>query len=376
MERRHGHILLSAAFGPTISPQHSHWRPLIAGPGECKVKLMDSSFIFNLLFFFKDDLGNPQTPQKLKHGAKWRRSFNLFDARSYFRSLPRCFSRPLSLRSFHRASARHAILSLWPANVDTTIPRKKRHHWFSVRKSSDEKEGNHPFADGVQGEILNDLVRVADLKVISRTSVATMPARSVHNCPKSRGTRRGARSGRQRQRCGPSCPRQCATNRRTDRCAHLEVNATDRDLADVFEMESEASRTNCFSAQSEAFAGMKSCNRRATDGQSLAAGLPTRPIYAAPFVFNARRKRKPFGLCTYSDRCIAQAPSFSSPIARLAHQARRDYLLGIDPPRRLSLAAQLSNFIQATARPPAKHTSRRIPFFDFSIMIRRALTLP
>ena len=35
---------------------------------------------------------------------------------------------------------------------------------------SDEKE-NAYFADGVQDEILTDLARVADLKVISRTSV-------------------------------------------------------------------------------------------------------------------------------------------------------------------------------------------------------------
>jgi TolB-like protein len=41
----------------------------------------------------------------------------------------------------------------------------------SCRLKSEQKRGNAYFADGVQDEILTDLARIADLKVISRTSV-------------------------------------------------------------------------------------------------------------------------------------------------------------------------------------------------------------
>jgi len=52
---------------------------------------------------------------------------------------------------------------------------------------SGEKE-NAYFADGVQDEILTDLSRVADLKVISRTSVMQYKTARSETCARSRQT--------------------------------------------------------------------------------------------------------------------------------------------------------------------------------------------
>ncbi|MDP9099491.1 MAG: FlgO family outer membrane protein, partial [Verrucomicrobiota bacterium] len=107
---------------------------------------------------------------------------------------------------------------------------------------SSDKE-NAYFADGVQDEILTDLAKIADLKVISRTSVMQY---------KNTGTRNLREIGRQlavAYLLEGSVQR--ALNRvrvnaqlidaRTD--AHLWAQTYDRDLADVFAIQSEIAQT-------------------------------------------------------------------------------------------------------------------------------------
>ncbi len=53
------------------------------------------------------------------------------------------------------------------------LPRKAS-QFLPFENLSNEKE-NAFFADGVQDEILTDLAKIADLKVISRTSVMRLP---------------------------------------------------------------------------------------------------------------------------------------------------------------------------------------------------------
>jgi TolB-like protein/Tfp pilus assembly protein PilF len=106
---------------------------------------------------------------------------------------------------------------------------------------SEEKQ-NEYFADGVQDEILTDLAKIADLKVISRTSV--MPYKS--------GARRNLREIGQQLGVAHvvegSVQRSANTIRinaqlidaRTD--AHLWAQTFDRDLVDVFAIQSEIAK--------------------------------------------------------------------------------------------------------------------------------------
>ena len=86
---------------------------------------------------------------------------------------------------------------------------------------SSEKE-NAYFMEGVQDEILTDLARVADLKVISRTSVMQYPGRCetqpARHCP---GARRCPYPGRQRSARRKPGEGSCAIDRRQNRHAHL-----------------------------------------------------------------------------------------------------------------------------------------------------------
>ena len=106
---------------------------------------------------------------------------------------------------------------------------------------SQEKQ-NEYFADGVQDEILTDLARVADLKVISRTSVIGYRDRAGRNLRKI-GEELGVanvlegsvqRSGN-RVRVNAQL-----VDARTD--AHLWAQTYDRDLADVFGIQSEMAK--------------------------------------------------------------------------------------------------------------------------------------
>src|SRR5438067_1896383 len=62
-----GHILLSKHVADDLS-QYRHWQPYLHDLGECEVKHGLHLHLFNL---YKDNLGNPQIPQKLKR-KRWK----------------------------------------------------------------------------------------------------------------------------------------------------------------------------------------------------------------------------------------------------------------------------------------------------------------
>src|SRR5437016_13454308 len=62
-----GHILLSAHVAEDLA-QYRHWQPYLQDLGECDVKHGLRLHLFNL---YKDGLGNPEVPEKLKR-RKWK----------------------------------------------------------------------------------------------------------------------------------------------------------------------------------------------------------------------------------------------------------------------------------------------------------------
>ena len=106
---------------------------------------------------------------------------------------------------------------------------------------SEEKQ-NAYFADGVQGEILTDLAKVADLKVISRTSVMQYksgPQRNVRQIGQELGVAHVVEGSVQRSGNRVRVNVQLV-DARTDR--QLWAQTYDRDLADVFAIQSEIAK--------------------------------------------------------------------------------------------------------------------------------------
>src|SRR5204863_1200899 len=65
-----GHILLSKHLADDLA-EYRHWRPHLHDLGECEVKYGLRLHLVNL---YKDDLGNPHLPEKLKRGKRWKQA--------------------------------------------------------------------------------------------------------------------------------------------------------------------------------------------------------------------------------------------------------------------------------------------------------------
>src|SRR5881296_4623620 len=65
-----GHILLSKHLADDLA-EYRHWRPHLHDLGECEVKYGLRLHLVNL---YKDNLGNPHLPEKLKRGKRWKQA--------------------------------------------------------------------------------------------------------------------------------------------------------------------------------------------------------------------------------------------------------------------------------------------------------------
>src|SRR6059058_1251003 len=102
-----------------------------------------------------------------------------------------------------------------------------------------KNEENAFFAGGVQDEILSDLAKIADLKVISRTSVMkykTGPERNLREIAKNLGVSHVVEGSVQRAGGRIRVSAQLIDARND---AHLWAEHYDRDLTDVFVIQSE-----------------------------------------------------------------------------------------------------------------------------------------
>src|SRR2546429_599334 len=174
-----GHILLSKHVADDLA-QYRHWQPYLHDLGEWEVKHRLRLSLVNL---YKEGLGNPAIPEKLKRGQRWKKGGTPVRPVRPLRWLKFALVAALLLAalaltstfliSFRRASSTAETSFGLPAMVAVS---EKSIAVLPFENLSDEKE-NAYFADGVQDEILTGLSRVADLKVISRTSVMQYKAR-------------------------------------------------------------------------------------------------------------------------------------------------------------------------------------------------------
>ena len=167
-----GHILLSAHVAEDLV-HYRHWQPYLHDLGECEVKHGRRLHLFNL---HKDGLGNPKVPEKLKR-RKWKQ-----ESRPIRPVTPPRWPKVL-LTVALVVSAVALAIGAWIyhhrklQNVAEMVPNRgaaaltpeKSIAVLPFENLSEEK-ANAYFADGIQDEILTRLSKIADLKVISRTS--------------------------------------------------------------------------------------------------------------------------------------------------------------------------------------------------------------
>jgi adenylate cyclase len=169
-----GHILVSRHMAEDLE-QYGHWKRHLHDLGECEVKHGVRVSVVNL---YTEDHGNPEVPQKFRQARKG--TAPVVAERRGRRWIIAGVGVLLAvliigglLLSRHRATtATNVVNSLPPTGSSATptapIPDKSIAVLPFENLSSDKE--NAYFADGIQDEILTRLSKIADLKVISRTS--------------------------------------------------------------------------------------------------------------------------------------------------------------------------------------------------------------
>jgi TolB-like protein/class 3 adenylate cyclase/Flp pilus assembly protein TadD len=227
-----GHILLSKHVAEDIE-QYPHWQPYLHELGECEVKHGVRVALVNLC---TDELGNPAVPERLRlsrmaAAAARKRSTLLRSLLGGLCLLALAVAIGFIVSRYHRSSitAGPAI----PAKSIAILP---------FENLSEEKQ-NAYFADGVQDEILTYLAKIADLKVISRTSVMQYKSglpRNLREIGKQLGVAHLLEGSVQRAANKVRVNAQLIDARND---AHLWAQTYDRDLADVFAIQSEIAKT-------------------------------------------------------------------------------------------------------------------------------------
>jgi TolB-like protein/class 3 adenylate cyclase/Tfp pilus assembly protein PilF len=146
-----GHILVSKHVADDLG-EYQHWRPFLHDLGTCDVKHGVRISVVNL---YSDGVGNPQLPQKFKALKKHKVRV-------------RWTAMTAALLTLAAIAAGLVTFSRYRAESELSVPEKSI-AVLPFENLSSEKE-NAYFADGIQDEILTRLSKIADLKVISRTS--------------------------------------------------------------------------------------------------------------------------------------------------------------------------------------------------------------
>src|SRR5213082_147821 len=316
-----GHILLSKRVADDLG-EYGHWRPLLHDLGLCEVKHGARVAIVNL---YADQVGNPQLPKTFqalkKHTARvrWATTAAVLLALAAFVA---------GIVVFSRYRFRSTLAAL-----------EKSIAVLPFENLSEEKE-NAFFADGVQDKILTDLAKIADLKVISRTSVMQYKSdlsRNLREIAEQLGVAHVLEGSVQRIAGRVRVTAQLI-DARTD--AHLWAEHYDRPLNDVFAIQSEVAQ-----AIADQLHAKLSPEEKAGINDRPTSDLVAYDLYVraealrADTSFSSRLKENLLQATQLLEQAIARDPTFFLAYCRLAEAHDLIYFLGIDhTPARLALA--------------------------------------
>jgi TolB-like protein len=171
-----GHILLSKHLADDLA-EYRHWRPYLHDLGECEVKYGLRLHLVNL---YKDNLGNPHLPAKLKRGRRWKQTTAVSVRPVIAPRWPKfvmiavllvsAVALAISFSVFYRGGSPAVARSSSVKTAAVGLPIPEKSIAVLPFENRSEDKANAYFADGIKDEILMRLSKIADLKVTSRTS--------------------------------------------------------------------------------------------------------------------------------------------------------------------------------------------------------------
>jgi TolB-like protein len=307
-----GHILLSKRVAEDLI-QYRHWQPYLHDLGECEVKHGE---VISLVNLYNDEVGNPQSPQKLISAVHNRHRVELDHQERTSRSLRWIVLAVLVLIalvgivawSFSTRPVSKSSSSPSAAEIVSSIPEKSIAVLPFEDFSADPETGF--FTDGVQDQILTNLAKVADLKVISRTSVMqykVVRTRNLREIGRQLGVAHVLEGSVQRAANRIRVNAQLI-DARTD--AHLWAQTYDRDLADVFAIQSEIAQTIADQLQARMSPSEKAAIAQPPTTDPVAQRLHAQALQLSGLASNPAGKEALLQAITLLDEALARDPHF------------------------------------------------------------------
>jgi len=321
-----GHILLSKHVADDLE-QYPRWRSHLHDLGDYEAKHGVRVHAVNL---YTDEVGNPAVPEKFKTGRAAKSP-----TRPTYLIAAALIIAALATGGFLFWQGRKPKTSA----VAATIPEKSIAVLPFENLSGDPD--NAYFTDGVQDEILTDLAKIADLKVISRMSVMQYKsglARNLRKIGEELGVAHVVEGSVQRAANKIRVNAQLVDARND---AHLWAQTYDRDLADVFAIQSEIAKAIADQLQAKLSPNEKKAIEQPPTTDLAAFDLYSRAksllLTAAFSATGDPDVRKAIELL---DEAVKRDPSFFDAYCQLARAHEILYaVLGSDhTPARLALA--------------------------------------
>ena len=344
-----GHILLSKRAADDLT-EYQHWHQFLHEIGECEVKHGTKIHLVNL---YTGEAGNPEVPAGCRRpgGRLFARASSKVDGSQQRPNRARSvlvgavalavFAGLISYLAFFRTRS-------LPPSPPGPFVSEKSIAVLPFENLSDDKQ-NAYFADGVQDQILTNLAKVADLKVISRTSVMqyrTDFKRNLRQIAAELGVAHVLEGTVQRVGGRVRISAQLI-DARTD--SHLWATSFDRTLADVFVMQSEVAETivaqlkiKLSSAEKAAIEEKPTANLVAYDRYMRAK------VLIGSTVFSAHERENLFEAVRALEDAVTRDPEFLRAHCQLARVHDKIYILGLDhTPQRAAMAeASIENAVR------------------------------
>jgi TolB-like protein/Tfp pilus assembly protein PilF len=324
-----GHILLSKRVAEDLG-EHDRWRPLLQDIGSCQVKHGVRLAIVNL---YGDQIGNSRLPTKfqLQKRSARRRWAAVTTALLAFVVIV------AGIIMFYRYRTR-SLLAV-PEKSIAVLPFQ----------NASEDKANAYFADGIQDEILTLLSKIADLKVISRTSTQQYSS-APENLPQIARQLGVAHILEGSVQKSGDTVRVNVQLIKAATDAHLWAETFDRKLTDIFSVESDVARTIADHLRAK-LTGQE---------EQIIAARPTDNVeaydaYLRGLAYNLKTATTPvnsLGAQKYLREAVRLDPKFAPAWALLAYVNSRGYLqLTLQPTEALREEARTAAETALTLRP-------------------------
>jgi len=238
-----GHILLSKHVADDLE-QYRQWRSRLHDLGECAVKHDVRVHVVNL---YTDELGNPETPEKFQKTKVTQPAPAAAVSEAKPARRPWSWIAALIIvvaiavaAGFYISS--HRVTSKAPPSAPAPVAIPEKSIAVMPFENLSRDPDNAYFADGIQDEILTRLSKIADLKVISRTSTQHYKS-APENLPEIAKQLSVAHILEGSVQKSGDSVRVNVQLIKAANDSHLWADTFDRKLTDIFSVESEVAKT-------------------------------------------------------------------------------------------------------------------------------------